>query len=94
MNRTELRLVLTGYWFDEIDAGRKGVEFRDITLHWSRRIWARRAEFKTVRFSRGYTKKTIMRQVTAIDKGRCFYRGWDGVYYRIWFEDATDKKGR
>lgn len=78
-----LNLVLTGYWYDETEAGRKPIEYRAMTPHWRKRIWDRRGDFLRVRFYRGYTKRNLERDVVKIDIGPCPIQGWDGEYYRI-----------
>lgn len=85
-----LHLVLTGYWFDEILAGEKNIEYRERSLYWKRLIWDRRHRITHVRFSRGYTKRTLMREVRSIDCGGCPYSGWDGQYYRIHLGDVVE----
>lgn len=84
-----LRLVLKANWFDRIATGQKTVEYREITPYWQKRIWADRHTLigESVTFSRGYTKRTITRRITAIDTGPCPYDGWDGVYYRVHFDN-------
>ena len=81
-----LHLVLTHHWFTEILEGRKLIEYREIKPHWTKLIWERRNELKTVTFARAYTKTTITREIIKIDKGTCPYPDWDGEYYRIHFK--------
>lgn len=81
-----LHLVLTYHWFDEIEAGKKTVEYRDKTMYWYNRIWLKRKEIKTVTFSRGYTSRTLTFDVTAIDEGTCPYPKWDKEYVRVHFK--------
>ena len=78
-----LHLVLTGHWFDEMLAGRKHVEYRRCTPHWRRLLWDRRRRITHARFARGYTSRTILRPVLAVDCGGCPYDGWEGRYYRL-----------
>ena len=73
--------ILTYYWFDEMVAGRKDVEYRQATYYWRRRIWDRQITHAI--FSRGYSSTTITRPVRKIDVGLCPYPTWDGIYYRI-----------
>ena len=80
-----LDLVLKFHWFDEIEAGRKDIEYREIRPYWTVRIWERRDKIKTVTFRRAYTLKKLTRNVEKIDIGPCPYEGWDGEYYRIYF---------
>ena len=81
-----IHLVLTYYWFDEIIAGRKNIEYRKMTKYWKKRIWDNRNYINRVRFSRGYTNKYIFRRVLGIDIGTCPYDGWDSEYYRLHFK--------
>ena len=78
-----LHLVLTYHWYDEIAAGRKLIEYRACTPHWTRLIWDRRARITHAKFRRGYTSASITRRVAFIDIGPCPYDGWSGNYYRI-----------
>jgi hypothetical protein len=78
-----LRLVLTYHWFDEMAAGRKNVEYRAMTPHWRKRIWAKRHQLTSAIYSRAYTATTLRREIYFIDIGPCPYPGWPGKYYRI-----------
>ena len=80
-----LHLVLSFDWFHQILAGNKTVEYRRICPNWSRLIWSRRDQIKTVVFHKGYTDTTIAGDVDSIDIGECPYAGWNGNYYRIHF---------
>ena len=82
-----LTLNLTYKWFDEIEAGRKTIEYREIKPYWEKRIWGQRHRITHVCFVRGYTGRFTHRRVTKIDKGPCPYDGWDEEYYRIHFEE-------
>ena len=82
-----LHLVLTYHWFDEIEAGRKLVEYREKTHYWFKRIWLNRKKIKTVTFARGYTSRTMTFKVHKIDLGKCPYPDWDGEYNRIHFSE-------
>ena len=81
-----LRLVLTFKWFTEILLGTKRIEYREINDYWFQIIWRKKAEIKTVTFSRGYTNRIITYDVIKIDKGPCPYKNWDGIFYRIHFK--------
>lgn len=83
--RDTLFLPLTYHWYDLTESGAKTIEYREMTEHWRKQIWERRAHIKTVRFARGYTSRTIDRHVDRIDIGPCPIPGWDGSYYRIHF---------
>ena len=87
-----LDLVLTFFWFDEIAAGRKNIEYREIKPIWYRRIWKKRDEITHVRFRRGYTSKSLKFKVDFIDIGVCPYDGWNDKYFRIHFSEIKDKK--
>ena len=78
-----VHLVLTHYWFDEMTAGRKDIEYRAMSPHWTKLIWDRRGKITHARFSRAYTSTMILRPVTRIDIGPCPYEGWDADYYRL-----------
>jgi len=79
-------LVLTHQWFEETENGGKRVEYRRITPHWEKLIWAKRDRITHVRFSKGYSKTQTTFRVTEIDIGPCPIEGWDGEFYRIHFE--------
>lgn len=78
-----IHLVLTHHWFDEMVAGRKDIEYRVMSPHWTKLIWGRRGAITHARFSRAYTPTTILRPVDSIDVGPCPYEGWDADYYRL-----------
>ena len=86
MNTSDLHLVLSGYWYREILNGTKRVEYRNICPYWEERIWNKRSEIKSVIFHDGYTSKKIRFAVEKIDIGECPYKGWRGLYYRIFFK--------
>mgnify|MGYP000058893979 CR=1 FL=1 len=72
-----LTLNLKGEFFDEIKAGTKSEEFREVTPYWCARLLDEKGDFK--RFSRvvvrrGYPKKN--------DNGRELIRPWVGVRLR------------
>jgi len=78
-----IHLVLTYRGYDAMLAGRKDVEYRELTPHWERLIWTRARHIRAARFSRGYTTTTITRPVLHISVGPCPYAGWSGDYYRL-----------
>ena len=78
-----LNLVLTFHWYDEIEAGRKPIEYREMSPTWTRLIWNHREKLKDVRFQRAYTKTHLFRKISHVDTGPCPYPGWDGIYYRL-----------
>jgi len=84
-----LHLVLTHHWYDQTESGQKHVEYRAISDRWRKQIWDRRDRIGAVRFARGYTARTITREVARIDMGPCPIPGWDGEYYRIHFLQNT-----
>jgi len=88
-----LHLVLTRHWFDEMLAGRKDIEYRACTPYWRRLLWGRRRRITHARFSRGYTSRTILRPVLAVDCGGCPYDGWDGRFYRLHLGEIVENKG-
>jgi hypothetical protein len=91
-----LHLVLTAHWYDEHASGRKDVEYRAMSPHWTRLILARRKELTHVRYSRGYSSTTMIRKIERIDIGTCPLEGGDGMYYRIhhpklWYQQAAEE---
>ncbi len=80
-----LHLVLTHHWYDQTESGAKLTEYRAITPRWKRMIWDRRNEITHVRFSRGYTSRTLTRAVEMVSIGDCPIPGWEGQYFRIHF---------
>jgi hypothetical protein len=85
-----IHLVLTHHWFDEMVAGRKDIEYRAMTPHWTRLIWDRRDKITHARFSRGYTSRTMTRRVLSVSIGDCPYEGWDGEYYRLHLDSVDN----
>jgi hypothetical protein len=83
-----LYLVLTHQWFDVTESRSKRIEYRAMTDRWRRLIWDRREQITHVRFSRGYTSRTLTFAVEKIDVGTCPIEGWGGDYYRIHFTHA------
>ena len=86
-------------WYDKIASGEKTVEYRRICDHWIGRLCKappRGAffangrpirKFDVAEFRLGYKKENaIVRKITKIDIGSCPYEGWDGEYFRIYFE--------
>lgn len=88
-NGITLNLVLTEHWFDEIESGRKRIEYREMSDHWKRLIWDRRDRITHVRFQRAFNKgaKKLTFMVDAISVGKCPYDGWDECYYKIMFRE-------
>lgn len=92
-----LHLPLTHHWYDETERGTKCIEYRVMIPRWEKQIWQKRDQITHVRFSRGYTSRTITRQVERIDIGPCPIPGWAGEYYRIHFlqnDQALPQAGR
>ena len=62
---------LAFHWYDEIEAGRKKTEYRDISPYWTNHlfkdgdIYGQRASF--IKFSRGYTKRNMTWSIRRID---------------------------
>ena len=83
--RLVLHLPLTFHWYDETARGAKCIEYRVMKPRWEKQIWDRRDEITHVRFSRGYTSRTIEYPVERIDKGSCPIPGWTDQYFRIHF---------
>ncbi len=63
---TRLYLTLRRRWFDEIAAGTKTVEYREMTPYWQRRIVGR--QYDEVHFRNGYRQDSPFMRVE--------YRGW------------------
>ena len=80
-----LSLVLTHHWYDMTERGEKHVEYRSCTPRWTRLIWDRRNRITHVRFSRGYTRRTMTFRVDHIFIGACPIEGWTGCFYCIRF---------
>lgn len=59
-----LHLILTHHWYDEIESGRKSVEYRSNTRYWRTRIlnFLHQSD-NTVTFHRGYTSTTMQFKV-------------------------------
>lgn len=58
--------TLAHHWFDEIESGRKTVEFREGKPYWDVRLLGHRV--KTITFSRGYSKRTMTFEVQGIHR--------------------------
>ena len=69
--------VLAYHWYDEIEAGRKRTEYRDVGGYWDKLLWSdgRRGRVKSIKFSRGYTQRKMTWEVRRIDRNE-----EDGVY--------------
>lgn len=63
-----LDLVLKGKWFDMIQSGIKREEYREIKSYWTKRLFNK--EYSQVKFRRGYTKNSLIFQITDISIGR------------------------
>lgn len=72
-----INAVLTYHWYGEIEAGRKRVEYRDISDYWTERLWANgmSRRIKAIRFSRGYTNTRMTWEVVRIARNE-----GEGVY--------------
>lgn len=80
-----LSLVLTHHWYDLTESGSKLTEYRAFTPRWKRLIWDRRNRITHVRFSRGYTRRSMTFRVDHIFIGGCPIEGWTGTFYCIRF---------
>jgi len=81
-NRSVVFFVITRHWLSLMLAGKKDIEYRDVTPYWTARLTKRPITHAV--FSPGYTKLgRIARLVCGIDVGSCPYPGWKGEYYRI-----------
>jgi hypothetical protein len=78
--------VLKGPWYDEIEAGRKRIEYRAVTPYWTARLCGKKITHAI--FSRGYSRRNrLLRRVTKIDIGPCPYPGWNGRFYRVHLQE-------
>lgn len=80
-----LHLPLMYHWYDETELRGKRIEYREMTDRWWKLIWQKREELTHVRFSRGYTRRTLIFKIDKIDIGPCPIEGWGEEYYRIHF---------
>ena len=69
--------ILTYHWYDEITAGRKRTEYREITDYWTRLLWdnGRAERITAIKFNRGYTAEKMTWTVKRIDRNE-----GEGVY--------------
>lgn len=69
--------ILAFRWYDEIAAGRKRIEYREICDYWTRLLWDgdRTERITAIKFNRGYTPVTMTWQVREICRNEV-----DGVY--------------
>ncbi len=69
--------VLARKWYDEIAAGRKTIEYRDICDYWDARLWAPdvRGHIGAIKFSRAYTATNMIWEVVRVDRNE-----QDGCY--------------
>lgn len=61
-----LHLVLKRRWYEMIERGEKTEEYREIKPYWTKRIGL----YDAVRFSYGYTKRTMMFECKTISVGK------------------------
>ena len=78
-----LNLAITHKRYEKLKLASEWIEYRKMTPHWGRHLWAKRDEINQVRFKKGYTKDGMVKNVLLIDIGHCPYDGWDSSYYRI-----------
>lgn len=92
MVMSNLSVVLTYHWFDEIKSGRKTHEYRERSIYWANRLDGR--HYDTITFRRGYRKSAekMTFEVKSITKkdGRCPHLPdvWD--YYDIELGNRID----
>ncbi len=69
--------ALTYHWYDEIVAGRKRTEYRDICDYWDERLWSPKVRGKigSIKFTRAYTSTNMIWDVRRICRNEK-----DGVY--------------
>jgi hypothetical protein len=64
-----LKIVIKGQWFDEIAAGRKPIEYRDVSPFWTSRLFdaeGKRRHYDRIEFINGYNKDA-RRMVTGFE---------------------------
>ena len=67
--RVTVNSVLTHRWYDEIDGGRKTVEYREINDYWTSRLFRPDGSpVDAIRFSRGYTNTRMTWEVEYITR--------------------------
>lgn len=68
-----LHLPLKAEWYNLIESGIKTEEYREIKPYWIKRLCISDSDFKhydKVKFSYGYTKKTMTFLIEKISKGK------------------------
>lgn len=68
-----LHLPLKSEWYNLIESGIKTEEYREIKPYWIKRLCITDSDFKhydKVKFSYGYTKKTMTFLIEKISKGK------------------------
>lgn len=68
-----LHLPLKSEWYNLIESGIKTEEYREIKPYWIKRLCITNSDFKhydKVKFSYGYTKKTMTFLIEKISKGK------------------------
>lgn len=63
---TILDLVLKGRWYDLIKSGKKKFEYREVKPYWDKRLFSK--PYTHIRFRRGYTKETMLFELTGIER--------------------------
>jgi len=60
--------ILAYRWYDEIESGRKRVEYRDICPYWDHLLWDNgiTERIEAIKFNRGYTHTCMTWEVTEI----------------------------
>ena len=66
---TILNLPLKAKWYNMIENGEKKEEYREIKPYWIKRLLDGGKKFDIVKFSYGYTKKTMEFKCLGISKG-------------------------
>ncbi len=54
-----LKLILNHHYYDMIESGVKGEEYRRLCRHWRNRIWKNRDKITAVEFYKGYTSESM-----------------------------------
>lgn len=61
-----LDLVIKHKWYDLIKSGKKKFEYREVKPYWDKRLFNK--PYTHIRFRRGYTKETMLFELTGIER--------------------------
>lgn len=94
MNRENLHLILTAFWFNEIDSKRKFIDYRIINKHWKSRIEGKTFDYVVLHYA--YTSKTLIMKwikTEKLESGINTDLKTDEPVYAIYFEALKNKVG-